>query len=796
MDTRHDINNNNSVIQALAKNKQLVTKDFMKKFGEKSKQLFRPRKRLLCTSSSQNLLLITNHEVNSEKDCVDNMYIYTQCFLENPNWEGWSWHNKKGQDSIGYISPQSESSYLSIDTKTYSVSFYIKLDDAALEQKEPSFTVILFGEDGEELQKYRRTITTNTWQKVTLNVKNASKLKIESEYDYYIDQWVETADEYRHLIKQQLLSLDFDSDLYFEIYRDGDKEHTKLSCTHKHLPFTASTCKFKSKIFSEEGKQYWALWIQNKHGFDKLFLDAKNLQDVDAGNIGFEEYSNIFPIEEVRYDTENNLITFQPTDIVLQAKVQISEDTIETVEEKKVVTTWKYELENVAELQRKAEKAFKNDGTEYVNHGYYSKLDISKCDYTNESELDESNHKLWGLKIHDGRSEPEDLEKVFLHVKRNSKLLDWELIIDETCCSLEGIQLSGLVDDIFELGCKKGNTVINLNTNDNYGFKYNSSSTTYEENTSIPDNPKDLNNLTYDNIQPGEVKDIDFTELEEDEYPTLPHVFSSSKTIVAKHAEHTKTSTELDNAPSIKNVDYEQNNEKSKVVIEAGGKESNHLTVNYSTHSSILTDNPEIILDDIDYPFTFKVKAGEKISEAKPIYYAEQASELTENPELTIAEDNKSIIVTAGQKSSEPFTVPYAEQANTAQTAYELQGPVKTRILKQTFFEIGDLYSNNTFPNSGRNIFFKLPKFIGTSVTETEEPSPDMYDCFKVNDKGLITEVAQSGKGGIPYITNQFVIDPTKTLDDYQEVYICLAKDGFKVGEYEIKITDSGLIVE
>lgn len=780
-------------------NKHLVTKGFMKKFGEKSKQLFRPRKRLLCTTYAQNLLLITNHVVDSGTACVDNMYINTQDFSTDPDWEGWIWCGEKGYDSIGYISPSSEQSQLSIDTKTHSVSFYIKLNDAALEQKETSFTVILFGENGEEQQMYPRTIITNTWQKVTLNVENASKLKIESTYDYIIDQWVETADEYRHLIKQQLLSLDFDSDLYFEIYREGEEEHTKLSCTHRHLPFAASTCKLKSKI---DGKKYWALWIQNNsNGFNKLFLDAKNLQDIDAGNIGFEEYSNIFPIENVIYDTTNKLITFQPTDIVLQATVTITESTQETNTENGIQQTvtpdWTYELENVAELQRRAEKSFKNDGTEYVNHTYYSKLDVSKCDYTNELELDGNDCKLWGLKINDGRSVPEDPADVFSYIERNSKLLDWELSIDETCCYLEGIQLSEL-DDISELGCKKGKTVINLNTNDNYGFKYNSSSTVYNEDIPIPNDPKDLNSLTYDNIQPGEVKDIDFTELEEEEYPTLPHVFSSSKTIVAKHAEHTKTSTELDNAPSIQNVDYESNSEKSKVVIAAGGKESNHLTVNYSTNATTLTETPEIILDDTNPPYyTFKVKAGEKTSEAEPIYYAEQASELTENPELTIAEDGKSIIVTAGQKSSEPFTVPYAEQANTAEAAYELEGPIKTQILGDPdgYFDDGVEIIHSKFPDEGRTIYFKLPQFQGVGVYEAE-PTPDMYDCFKVNDQGLITEVAHRGTGNIPYVTSKFVIDPDSSLDDYPNATVCLAKDGFRVGSFKVQITDGGLTIQ
>lgn len=796
MDTRHDINNNNSVIQALAKNKQLVTKDFMKKFGEKSKQLFRPRKRLLCTSHAQNLLLITNHEVDSEKDCVENMYIRTQDFSTDPGLEGWIWHAGKGHDSNGCISPESASSWLPIQADTYSVSFYIKLNEAALEQEETSFTVTLFGEDEEELQTDTRIIITNTWQKVTLNVEKASKLKIESAYNYYIDQWVETADEYRHLIKQQLLSLDFDSDLYFEIYKEGDEEHTKLSCTHRHLPFTASTCKLTSKI---DGKKYWALWLQNKNGFDKLFLDAKNLQDIDAGNIGFDEYSNIFPIT-LKYNEKENVIIAEPSDIVVQATVTITETTTETTTgnstQQTVKTDWAYKLENWAELQRKAEKAYTDNDTEYVNHTYYSKLDISDGYYTNKDRLGQGNYKLWYLKINDGREKPEKLEEVYDYTKSYSDLLKWELTIDDTCCYLEGIKLYGF-GDISNLGCKKVKTSVNLNTNDNYGFKYNLTSTIYNGNAPIPTDTKDLNNLTYDNIVPGEVQDMDLTEREE-ALPSLNHVFSSSKTIVSKQAEHAKTSTELDDNPIIDNIDYEPGGEKSKVYIQAGGKESNPLTVNYSKNSTTLTEAPVITVDQTNPPYyAFQVKAGEKTSEAKPIYYAEQASELTENPELTIAEDGKSITVTAGQKSSDLFTVPYAEQANFAETAYELEGPIKTRILgdQDGYFDDGVEIIHSKFPDEGRTIQFKLPEFWGVGVYEVEQ-TPDMYDCFKVNDQGLITEVAHRGTGNIPYVTSKFVIDPDSRLDDYPNADVCLAKDGFRAGNYTVKITEEGLTIQ
>lgn len=788
----------NNFKESVDNNKHLVTKDFMKKFGEKSKQLFRPRKRLLCTSDAQNLLLITNHEVDSEIGCVDNMYIRTNDFSEDPKWDGWNWNEEKGYDSNGYISPSSKQSYLPIDPKTYSVSFQIKLKDDALEQKETQFAIKLFNENGVELPgASHRSITTNTWQKVTLNVENASKLGIESEYDYIIDQWVETADEYRHLIKQQLLSLDFDSDLYFEIYKGEDnKEHTKLSCTHRHLPFTASTCKLKSKI---DDKYYWALWIQNNNGFNKLFLDTKNLQDIDAGNIGFDEYSNIFPID-INYNDQK--IIAEPSDIVVQATVTITEITEETAQTQEVETEWIYELENVAELQHKVEKAY-TDEMEYVEKVYYSKLDIPDSYYTNKELLDRSDYQLWYLKINDGRKNPENPNDVYYYTISNSDLLKWELIIDDTCCYLEGIQLPASYDTN-TLGWNPGKTSVNLNTEDGYGFKYNDTSTKYKGDKDIPKNPKDLNNLTYDNIEPGDVQDMYLMELEDDAFPLLKHVFSSSKTIVSKQAEHAKTSTELDDNPIIANVDYEQGGEISKVYIQAGGKKSEHLTVNYSENSTTLTEAPELILDDTNYPYyAFKVKAGGKTSEAKPIYYAEQASELTDAPKLETDEGGKSIIVTAGQKSSAPFSVPYAEQADFAETAYELQGPIKTRILQdpQAFFVNGPYNEHSNFPdvdeNQDRIIQFKLPIFRGVgSVTTADQQTPDMYDCFKVNDQGLITEVAHKGTGNIPCITSNFVIDPYKTLGDYSDVSVCLAKDGFRVGSFKVQITDGGLTIQ
>lgn len=80
MDTRHDMNNIDSAIQALAEKKQLITKSFLKKYGDKSKLIFYPQKR--NKKDLVGLLFVGKVRANRVLDLEYNIDDYNQSFFD------------------------------------------------------------------------------------------------------------------------------------------------------------------------------------------------------------------------------------------------------------------------------------------------------------------------------------------------------------------------------------------------------------------------------------------------------------------------------------------------------------------------------------------------------------------------------------------------------------------------------------------------------------------------------------------------------------------------------------------
>lgn len=80
MDTRHNMNNINSAIQALAEQKQLITKSFLKKYGDKSKLIFYPQKR--NKKDLVGLLFVGKVRANQVLDLEYNIDDYNQSFFD------------------------------------------------------------------------------------------------------------------------------------------------------------------------------------------------------------------------------------------------------------------------------------------------------------------------------------------------------------------------------------------------------------------------------------------------------------------------------------------------------------------------------------------------------------------------------------------------------------------------------------------------------------------------------------------------------------------------------------------
>lgn len=80
MDTRHNMNNINSAIQALDEKKQLITKSFLKKYGDKSKLIFYPQKR--NKKDLVGLLFVGKVRANQILDLEYNIDDYNQSFFD------------------------------------------------------------------------------------------------------------------------------------------------------------------------------------------------------------------------------------------------------------------------------------------------------------------------------------------------------------------------------------------------------------------------------------------------------------------------------------------------------------------------------------------------------------------------------------------------------------------------------------------------------------------------------------------------------------------------------------------